>query len=157
VLGMRGKARGVACEIRTPGSCRLVEVVVADVRGDGGVHAADDAVEDAFLEAGVVEIEVVGWTTGLDDVAEVVGGFENAKGGGDDGKRGRGGGFGEAVFTVDGIPDVGTCVAGEAFGVVDQADVVAFCSCRFVFGDTVVALVAFVIVFDHAAFAYVFA
>ncbi len=58
----------------------MVKVVGADVGGDGGVHARDDAVEDALFETFVVNGEV-GWgSVGLNDVAEVVGGLEDAEG-----------------------------------------------------------------------------
>ena len=114
---MGGETVEVALEVGAPGSRGLVEVVVADVRGDGGVHAADDAVEDAFLEAAVVECEGVwGGGVGLNDVAEVVFGLEKAHG------VAWGGGavfLGEAVFSVDGVPYVGACVASESLRVVD--------------------------------------
>ena len=74
---MGAEAVEVALEVGTPGAGGLVEVVAADVRGDGGVHAADDAVEDPFFEAAVVECEgVCGGRVGLDDVAQIVFGLE---------------------------------------------------------------------------------
>ena len=114
---MGGEAVGVALEVGAPGAGGLVEVVVADVGGDGGVHAAYDAVEDAFFEAAVVECERVwGGGVGLNDVAKVVFGLEEAH-------RvawGQSAVFlGEAIFSVDGVPDVGACVAGKSLGVVN--------------------------------------
>ena len=52
---MGSEAVFVALQIWAPLSCCLIEIVVADVSRDGGVHAAYEAVEDAFFNAGVVE------------------------------------------------------------------------------------------------------
>ncbi len=57
---------------------------------------------------------------------------------------------------VDGVPDGAAGVGGEAFGVVDQTDIVAFGGGGFILRDTVVALVALVVIFNDAAFADVF-
>ena len=49
---------------------------MADVGGDGGVHTADYAVEDAFFQTFVVERNVGFGSAGEHDAAQVVGGLE---------------------------------------------------------------------------------
>lgn len=110
-----GQALGVAVQVGAPGAGCLVQVVVADVGGDGGVHAADDAVEDAFFEALVVERDFAFGGSGEHDAAEIVGCLKLA------GAAGGGCGARETVLPVYGVPDhVGSFsrVAGEPFGVV---------------------------------------
>lgn len=104
-------------EIGAPGPSSLIEVVVTDVGGDRGVHAAYDAIEYTLFKAFVVQGEIQGRGAGLDDGAEVVGGLEDAQGLWVAGKGSCGNVFGEAVFSVDGVPDVGPCVAGETLRV----------------------------------------
>ena len=157
-LGMGCEAFFVAGEIGSPISCGLVEVVGTDVGGDRGVHARDDAVKDTLFEAFViVNSEACGGGIGLlDDTTEVVGGLEDAKGVRVDIRARDGSVFGEAVLLVDGVPYVAASVASETLWVVDEGDVVALCSGRFVLWDAVVTLVAFIVVFDNTAFSDVF-
>lgn len=157
---MSGEAVLVALKIGAPLAGCLVQVLAAYVGGDRGVHAADDAMEDAFFKTFVVEDELGFRGPGLDDVAESVGGFDAVvegaqRGGGRDTGWWRG--FEEAVFAVDSVPDWLTSIASVALWVVYQTDVVTLGGCRFVFWYTVVTLITFVIVLNDAAFPHVFA
>ena len=146
---MSCQAGGITGQIWAPSAGRSIEIVVADVGGDGCVHARDDAVKDTFLEARVVKGGRGG--IGLKDMTEIIRGLSE----GERGWRGARRREGEAVFSVNGVPDhVGTftSVASEALWIVDEAHVVALGGSTFVFGNTVIALITFVIIFDNAAF-----
>ena len=47
----------VTSEVGTPFSCHLIQIVPAEVGGDGCVHARDDTVENTLLETGIVEFD----------------------------------------------------------------------------------------------------
>ena len=71
-LWVGGKTVLVALDVGAPAAGGLVEIVKADVGRDGGMHAAYDAVEDTFLEAFVVELQLGRWGVLLNNSPEVV-------------------------------------------------------------------------------------
>lgn len=173
-VGVAVETVHVAGQVGAPEAGGLVEVVPAEMGADAGVHSGDDPVEDALLETLVVGLEAGGGDKGgvglvetlavelglsaggLHDMLEVHGrGALGPLGGAQVGRVGEGAAL-EAVFAVDGVPDLvgaGARVAGEALGVLDEAHVVALGKGALVLGDAVVALVALVVVVVDAALA----
>ena len=115
------------------------------------MHTAYDAVEDALLKAFVIKGEIGRRRASLDDGTEVVCSFEDAEGLCVAGRGSGGDIFGEAIFSINGVPDVCPCIAGEPLGILYQTDIVAFGGCTFIFWDTIIPIIAFVVVLHHTA------
>lgn len=62
----------------------------------------------------------------------------------------------ETVLAVDGLPHLMrslSSVPGEAFRIVRKTDVVSFRACALILGNTVVPIIAFIVILNHAALA----